>query len=258
MENVIAIVGEAVAGEAAQTLAEVKKLVKGLSVNTFDLAEKLHKVQKNKFYAPKFNTFGEYAKTLDLKLSKAYYLVRIVEVMEAAEIPRAVYEPVGIAKLRLINQIKLKQPDGSIKMYDTGAGLPASGVSVVKAIMETALTTEPEVIEQYIRKVNGQVGDNAPEWCNISMTVGQKTKWNEAVALAKLNIGSVGKDSDGQYKDAGEGSCAEVIAVSYILDPNNWPEGAYDGQTKASSPMAEVLPSEQTEKAEGYEINEPA
>src|ERR1017187_11032932 len=100
--NVAPIVGEAVAGEAAQTLSEVKKLVKGLSVNTFDLAEKLHKVMSKKFYAPKHNTFGEYAKTLDLKLSKAYYLTKLVEVMTACDIPRAVYEPVGIAKLRVV------------------------------------------------------------------------------------------------------------------------------------------------------------
>ena len=39
-------------------------------------------------------------------------------------------------------------------------------------------------------------------------------------------IGSVGKDENtGLYKDASLGSCAEVIAVSYILDPNNSPEG---------------------------------
>lgn len=221
----LAIVGEAVAGEAAQTLSEVKKLVKGLSVNTFDLAEKLHKVKKNKFYAPKFNTYGEYLKTLDIKLSKGYYLTKIVEIAEACEIPRSVYEPLGIAKLRIISRVELEQQDGSPKMYDLGTGLPVSGVEVVKAIMAHAEAQDPEELEQFVRKVNGQVGDNVPEWVNISMTTGQKAKWEEAVALAKLNIGSVGKDVDGQYKDASVGSCAEVIAVSYILDPNNHPEG---------------------------------
>src|SRR5208337_5475809 len=120
MVAVPAIVGEAVAGEAAATLADVKKLVKGLSINTFDLAEKLHKVKSKKFYAPKYNTFGEYAKTLDLKLSKAYYLVKLVEVMTACQIPREVYEPVGIAKLRIVSRIDLEQQDGSPKMYDLG------------------------------------------------------------------------------------------------------------------------------------------
>ena len=220
-----AIYGEAVAGEAAQTLSEVKKLVKGLSVNTFDLAEKLHAVKAKKFYAPKYQTYGEYLKTLDIRLSKGYYLTKIVELMNAASVPRSVYEGVGIAKLRVVSRIDLTQQDGTPKMYDLGTGLPVAGIQVVQAIMAHAETQTPDELEQFVRKVNGQVGDNAPEWVNISMTAGQKAKWNEAVNLAKLNIGSVGKDAEGNYKDASEGGCAEVISVSYILDPNNHPEG---------------------------------
>ena len=221
----VAIVGEAIAGEAAATLADVKKLVKGLSVNTFDLAEKLHKVKAKKFYAPKFNTFGEYAKTLDLKLSKAYYLTKLVEVMTACAIPREVYEPVGIAKLRIVCRVDTVNQDGTPKMYDLGTGLPVTGVEVVQAIMKHAEAQAPDELEQFVRKVNGQVGENAPVWYNISMTEGQKAKWEEAVALAKLNIGSVSKDADGNFKDASDGSAAEVIAVNYINDPNSYPEG---------------------------------
>ena len=215
-----AIVGEAVAGEAAQTLADVKKLVKGLAVNTFDLFEKLHKVKKNKFYAPKYNTFGEYAKTLDLKLSKAYYGVKLVEVMEACGIPRAQYEPVGIAKLRLLSRVDLVDAEGEAKKFN---GIPVT--LLIKNMVETADSLSPDTIEAEVRKIQGLVGDNAPEWENIPMTAGQRAKWNEAVELAKKNIGSVGKDEDGQYKDASVGACAEVIALSYVQDPNNYPEG---------------------------------
>src|ERR1035437_7692834 len=99
------IVGEAVAGESAQALKQVTQLVKGISTNTFDLAEALHKVKKNKFYYPKYDTFGEYAKTLELKLTKAYYLIKLVENMEAAGVSRAEYEPVGITKLRMLSRL---------------------------------------------------------------------------------------------------------------------------------------------------------
>lgn len=220
-----AIVGEAVAGEAAATLADVKKLVKGLSVNSFDLAEKLHKVRAKKFYAPKFNTFGEYAKTLDLKLSKVYYLTKLVKVMSACQIPREVYEPVGIAKLRIVSRIATENRDGGPKMYDLGTGLPVTGVEVVQVIMKHAETQDPAELEKFVRKVNGQVGDNTPTWVNIRMTEGQRAKWEEAVNLAKKHIGSVSKDADGNYQDASEGYCAEVIAVNYLLDPNSYPEG---------------------------------
>jgi hypothetical protein len=239
------IVGEAVAGEAAATLAEIKKLVKGLSVNTFDLAEKLHKVKKNKFYAPKYNTFGEYAKTLDLKLSKSYYLVKLVEIMESAYVPRSVYEPVGIAKLRIISRLATHNPDGTPKIYSgmVNDGTNCTGVELVKAIMENATTGTPEQIEALVRKANGQVGDNAPEWENIPMTAGQRAKWQEAISLAKKNIGSVGKDEDGQYKDASVGACAEVIAVSYLQDPNNYPEG-YEIPTSDSDAVIDGSGSE--------------
>ena len=237
MSEIIPIVGEAVAGEAAATLADVKKLVKGLSVNTFDLAEKLHKVMSKKFYAPKYNTFWEYAKTLDLKLSKAYYLTKLVEVMTACDIPRAVYEPVGIAKLRIVSRVKLANPDGGPKMYDLGTGLPVEGTEIVKAIMAHAETQAPKDLEQFVRKVNGQVGDNAPTWENIAMTEGQRAKWQEAVSLAKKNIGSVSKDAEGNYKDASEGACAEVIALSYLQDPNNHPEGEGPNETENDLPV---------------------
>ena len=228
--SAVAIVGEAVAGIAAQTLAEVKKLVKGLSVNTFDLAEKLHAIKKGKFYAPKYNTFGEYSKSLDLKLSKCYYLAKIVEMAEACGIERAQYEPVGIAKLRIISRLDLVDADGQPKMYD---GVPAT--TLIPSILGIAESTSPDAIEATVRKLKGQVGDNAPVWYNISMTEGQRAKWEEAVSLAKKHIGSVSKDADGNYKDASEGHCAEEIAVNYILDPNNYPEGYHE--TKDDLPV---------------------
>ena len=218
--NETAFVGEAVAGEAAATLKLVKSLVKGISVNTFDLAEALHKVKSHKFYAPKHNTFGEYAKSLDLKTTKAYYLVKLVEVMETTGIPRTQYEPLGIAKLRLISRLDLLNAEGLPNSYN---GIPAT--LLVKDLVEQAATLTPEMMELKVKTIQGLVGENSQVWENISMTVGQQTKWHEAVALAKMNIGSVGKDDDGQFKDAGVGACAEVIAVSYLLDPNNHPEG---------------------------------
>jgi len=41
MTEEITLVGEAIAGEAAQTLKQIKNLVKGLSTNTIDLGELL-------------------------------------------------------------------------------------------------------------------------------------------------------------------------------------------------------------------------
>src|ERR1019366_2752105 len=113
----VAIVGDAVAGEAAATLKQVKSLIKVLSSNTFDLAEALHRVKQNKYYSPKYLTFAEYVKDLDIKISRVYYLVKLVEVMNAVGVPREAYEPVGIAKLRSICRLDLIE-DGQPKMYE--------------------------------------------------------------------------------------------------------------------------------------------
>jgi len=222
MENIVempAIVGEAVAGEAAQVLKQIKALVKGISSNTFDLATALYKVKKNKWYAPKCLTFTEYIGTIDLRSSKGHYLVRIAQTMEDVGIPRTEYEPLGIAKLRAICRLDLTDENGNGKMYE---GKPA--VEVIKDLISQAPEYSPEAVDETVKKLQGLMGDDARVWQNVSLTVAQRKKWQEAVKLAKLNIGSVGKDEEGNYKDASEGACMEVIAASYILDPNNHPE----------------------------------
>ena len=221
-ETPIEIVGEAVAGEAAQTLNQVRALIKGLSSNTFDLADALCKVKKNKWYAPKFSTFSEYAKDLDIKLSKCYYLIRITETLETVGVPRAEYESVGVAKLRAICRLDLQDSEGNPKQYE---GKPAA--DVIKDLIQQAPAHSPEAVDETVKKLQGLMGEDARVWQNICLTVAQRKKWQEAVALAKLNIGSVGKDDDEQYKDASEGMCVEVIAASYLLDENNRPEGEH-------------------------------
>jgi len=214
------IVGEAVAGEAAACLKQIKSLVKGISTNTFDLFELLYKAKKNKYYQPKFESFAEYANSLDIKTSKLYYGIKIVEVCEQCEIPREVYEPVGLTKLRIITRVKVE---------DEGKDTTFEGVSVkllVKDLIEKSSTWTPEQLDMRVKQIQGLVGDNASAgWINFPVTYAQKAAWEKAVALAKLQIGSVGKDENtGQYKDASVGACAEIISISFEQDPNNHPE----------------------------------
>src|SRR5208282_6238244 len=239
MENIVempAIVGEAVAGEAAQVLKQVKDLVKGISSNTFDLAEALHKVRKNKWYAPKHLTFQEYIGILELKSSKAHYLVRIAQTMEDVGIPRAEYDSVGIAKLRAICRLDLIDSEGNPKQYE---GKPAA--EVIKDLIAQAPEHSREAVDETVKKLQGLMGEDARVWQNISLTVAQRKKWREAVDLAKLNIGSVGKDNDGNYKDASEGACMEVIAISYLLDENNRPESELNEKLGASTDSPNTL-----------------
>ena len=140
--------------------------------------------------------------------------------METAGIPREQYEPVGIAKLRLITRLSLTDQDGLPNQYN---GMPV--IEVIKKLVADAPNQTPGTLEEMVRAIQGFTGDNEIVWMNLSMTLAQRTKLMEAIDLATKNIGSTGKDEDGQYKDASMGRCLEVIALSYLLDPNNQGEG---------------------------------
>ena len=222
MSTPIEIVGEVVAGEAAQTLKEVKALIKGLSSNTFDLFELLYKVKAKKYYQPKHDTFSEYIKTLDMKVSKVYYGVKIVEVMGAVGVPRAQYEEIGVAKLRAITRLELTDEDGAPKMYGD-----LTAVDTVKKLLTDSTQQTPEEVDEAVKELQGLMGDEALVWLNFPIKKAARDVWEKAVSLAQKLIGSTGKDVEGNYKDASVGRCAEIIAVSFLQDPNNSPEGEH-------------------------------
>src|SRR5689334_4531025 len=95
------IVGEVEAGRAATVRRQINKLVALANTSTFDLAELLYESKsKNYFTGWGFESFAKYAKSLAIKYTKSFYLVRIVENMKAAGLERAQWEPVGMGKLR--------------------------------------------------------------------------------------------------------------------------------------------------------------
>ena len=70
--NLPVIVGEAVAGQAAKVKKQINEIIKGVNTSTFTLAELLHEAKAKQYYlAWGHDTFGQYAKSLDLKVTKA-------------------------------------------------------------------------------------------------------------------------------------------------------------------------------------------
>jgi len=71
--NPPAVIGEAIAGQAAKVRIQIDNLIAGVNTSTFDLAELLHEAKAQQYYiAWGHDTFGQYAKSLDLKVSKSY------------------------------------------------------------------------------------------------------------------------------------------------------------------------------------------
>lgn len=211
------LVGEAVAGESAKCRQQLEELIKTLNKSTFDIAELLHKVKKNGFYRPEFDTFADYYKSLKIKESKANYLERIASVMEQVGVDRNTYEPLGTNKLREISRL---DPNSMYTNPTNGEETPMK--EFITGLVEKGMTMDIEDVKRHVRTLKGQVGENAI----VNRTFG----WTEltidetidpGIELARRNIGSVGRDEDGKAIEVSPSRCVELIMADYLSNPSN-------------------------------------
>lgn len=207
-----AIVGEAKAGEASKIKKQITEIIQGVNKSTFTLAELLHEVKAKQYYTKwGHETFGQFAHSLDLKVSKSYYLVKIIENMLIAGVPKETYEPVGIAKLRIISKL---DPTAT---YD---GKPMT--AYIKSLTETAKEVEMDTLKEAVAHLQGQTGDEAIVWLNVAVNKAARDKViKPAIELAKQNIGTVSQDEDGNAKDASDGRALEIISAAFLADTDN-------------------------------------
>ena len=216
------IVGEVNAGQAAQVRKQLTNLIKNVNTSNFDIMDLLHTIKTAKFYQPKYDSFIDFAKTLDMKVTKAYYLVRIKENMLTAGVPRATYEPLGIAKLRIIAMIDLIDAENHVIQ---------AGVAKVNELVTSGL--EPADLKLAVDEYAGNVGEEAFEWLNIKLKKSAKTIVRQAFELVKMQLGSVGKDVDGNHIDASDGRALEMICADFLSDPNQQPDLQMKGSNEA-------------------------
>jgi hypothetical protein len=207
-----AIIGELEAGKAAKTLKTVKALISGLNTSTFDLMDALYEVKTEKYYATKFDTYTAYAHSLDLKPAKSWYLVSIKDHMLLAGIDRSVYEPIGVAKLRIIAGIEMRDNEGNV--------LP-SAVQLVQTLLTVAEVKTLNELKVDVEVAKGNVGEDAWEWLNIKIKKAAKTIVRKMLDGVKLQMGSSGKDAEGNSKDPSDGAALEMVGMDWASDPNN-------------------------------------
>jgi hypothetical protein len=132
--------------------------------------------------------------------------VRIIEAMMIAGVPREVYEPVGIAKLRVIAKL---EPTEEYK------GKP--GATYIKALTETAAEAELDTLKEVVDLLQGKTGDDAVVWLNIAVNKAARDKVIQpAITSAKMQVGTVATDADGQAKDASDGRALELICAEFL------------------------------------------
>ena len=215
----VAIVGDAEAGRAASVKRAINKLIHGVNTNTFDLAELLYEMKHNKYYADDFESFSKYAKSLDLKYSKSYYLVKIIELAKGAGVERKDYEPVGLTKLRAISKLSLEGEFHGIPMP-----------LVVNQLLLKAATMDYEQVVEEVNKILGLTEDESMVWLNFSV----KKSVRDLVILPAIALAikhmpeSQTTDDEGNHIDPSKGAAIEVIAANFLADPNFNTEEAKD------------------------------
>jgi hypothetical protein len=217
------IVGEVKAGESKKVRKQLEGLISSLNRSTFDVGELLHTIRKNGFYKDYgYNTMKEYVSELDIKLRKSQYLERIFAIMDEIEIPRAEFEPIGIAKLREITSLNVRNEDGTPAIYRAEDGTESKMSDVVRGLTVQAPQMELKELQQAVRGLKGLVGEADLTWLNISVNRQALTETIEpAFELARKQLGSAGKDSEGIAVDYSDGKALEMVCVEFLNDPAN-------------------------------------
>jgi len=218
--NSIEVIGDIIPGEAAKARRKLEQLIKNVNRSAFDVAELLFVVKSKGYFEEA--TFSEYTKSLEIKPRKAAYLVHMVEVMSFLEIPRETYEVLGISKLRAITSLNV---DGVWENPESGQKTPLA--EFIRSFIDKGNEMSLPEIQKHVRTLKGIEGTNDDiVWENIPFIRSSlENVVNPALELARKNIGSVSKDSEGISQDASKGRAWEVIAVSYLNDPENSQEG---------------------------------
>src|ERR1035437_1654224 len=145
--NPPAIYGEVQAGRSTEVRKKLEKLIGNLSRSTFDIAALLSETKKQGYFKQwGFDTFKDYVQNIDLKLRKAHYLTRIVDIMEIVGIQREVYEPLGIAKLREISSL---DPGAIYVDPESNVQTPMKNVST--RLIEKGSDMSLEEIKQHVK-----------------------------------------------------------------------------------------------------------
>ncbi len=211
-ESTQVIIGEQEAGRAATVRRAINKLVAIPNTSAFDLMDLFHEAKSKNYYAGwGFESFSKYAKSLAIKYTKAYYLVKIKENMVAAGLlDRAEYEPVGMTKLRIISRLK---PDTEYK------GTPVS--LLIRELTLKAGQMSPEEVQYEVDSIMGLTEDESMVWVNIKVKkLARENVIKPAFEKAKKHLGTGPADEEGQHPDATDGRALEMICANFLADPN--------------------------------------
>lgn len=197
-------------GRANKVKREINKLISTVNSSTFDIAELLFEVQSKQYFTGYgFESFSKFSKSLNIKYTKAFYLVAIVKLMTSCGFARAEYEPVGIAKLRLISRLDY---EGEFN----GTPMPI----VIRELVLKAPLLSTEEVKLEVDTILGLTEDESMVWLNVHLKkLARDNTVKVALNLMKRHIPQTDGD-DGLKKDASDGAALEMICANFLADPN--------------------------------------
>ena len=232
----VVIVGEQVAGRAAEVRLELKRASSDANRSEFDLADLLFEAQEHGY--PQrwgYASVLDYAyKELGMKKRRAQYLTRITKVCRAVGLTRRQYEPAGRSKLREIVRL---DPEGTFFNRETRANEPLED-HIVRLVLDSDTLTYDKVKAEVARLL-GQTGKDARVVRSYSTDL---SSWDNVISLAiekaRRYLGSQGRDDEGNAKEYSEGVCYEMICAAFNADPN------YEPQVQEDEAPPTILPME--------------
>ena len=232
----VVIVGEQVAGRAAEVRDELKRASRDANRSEFDLADLLFEAQEHGY--PQrwgYASVLDYAyKELGMKKRRAQYLTRITKVCRAVGLTRRQYEPAGRSKLREIVRL---DPEGTFFNRETRANEPLED-HIVRLVLDSDTLTY-DAVKAEVARLLGQTGKDARVVRSYSTDL---SSWDNVISLAiekaRRYLGSQGRDDEGNAKDYSEGVCYEMICAAFNADPN------YEPQVQEDEAPPTILPME--------------
>lgn len=233
------LVGEVETGRAATVRRQINKLIAVSNTSDFDLSDLLYETDTKLYYtAWGFESFSKFAKSLALKYTKSYYLLKIKKNMVAAGLEREQYEPVGKTKLRSISRLN---PESEFN------GTPVN--LLIRELTLKAGQMTPEEVNFEVDTIMGLTEDESMVWVNLKVKkLARENVIKPAFEKMKKHLGTQpDPDNEGQYVEASDGRALEMIAANFLADPNyDTPDdsnssGTIDGY-KASLEEAGIAP----------------
>ena len=212
-----AIIGEQIAGRTATVRKILSSLATNITAATFDVAELLYEAKINLYYrAWGFESLYDYAwRELGIKQRKAHYLVRIVQVCRAMNIPRKDYELVGVTKLKEITRL---EPEDYWFNPETKTNEPVS--DHILNLFSNAFDMTAEQIEEEVKKLKGEVGDESMVWMPafpVKKSVRDRVIL-PAMELCRKMLGSAGRDKEtGTALEYSNGAVFEIICADFLV-----------------------------------------